>query len=50
MEEIKKQPFFENNNKRKYFDLLPENAILKKKYNQLLKMKPARKEMPLKKI
>jgi hypothetical protein len=38
MAEIKAQPFFENNNKRKYFELLPEDSILKKKYNQLLQM------------
>jgi hypothetical protein len=36
MEEIKGQPFFENNNKRKYFELLPEDSILKQKYNRLL--------------
>ena len=49
MEEIKEQPFFENNNKRKYFDLLPENAILKKKYNQLLKMNPGKERDALEK-
>lgn len=38
MEEIKKQPFFENNNKQKYFELLPDDSILKQKYTTLLKM------------
>ncbi len=38
-EEIKQQPFFENNNKQKYFELLPEESLLKQKYNKLLKMK-----------
>ena len=39
MEEIKHQPFFENNNKKKYFELLPEDSMLKQKYSKLLKMK-----------
>ncbi|MBW2605281.1 MAG: hypothetical protein JRE28_13375 [Deltaproteobacteria bacterium] len=39
MEEIKQQPFFEKNNKKKYFDLLPEDSMLKQQYNKLLKMK-----------
>ena len=39
MAEIKAQPFFENNNKQKYFELLPENSPLKQKYNDLLKMR-----------
>jgi hypothetical protein len=38
MAEIKAQPFFENNNKKKFFELLPENSLLKQKYNDLLKM------------
>jgi hypothetical protein len=38
MEEIRQQPFFENNNKKKYFELLPEESTLKQKYNKLLKM------------
>ncbi len=38
MAEIKSQHFFENNNKQKYFELLPEDSILKQKYNTLLKM------------
>lgn len=39
MEEIKQQPFFENNNKLKYFELLPEDSTLKQEYNKLIKMK-----------
>jgi hypothetical protein len=49
MEEIKKQPFFANNNKHKYFELLPEASILKKKYNQLLKMEHGKKRDALEK-
>jgi hypothetical protein len=40
MEEIRNQPFFKNNNKRKYFELLPEESLLRKKYDELLQMKP----------
>ncbi|MDH3875770.1 MAG: hypothetical protein OET07_16635, partial [Desulfobacteraceae bacterium] len=36
MEEIKQQPFYESNNKQKYFELLPEDSMLKQKYNKLL--------------
>jgi hypothetical protein len=39
MEAIKEQPFFEANDKSKYFNLLPEEITLKKGYNKLLKMK-----------
>jgi hypothetical protein len=39
MEAIKEQPFFEANDKSKYFDLLPEEIPLKKGYDKLLKMK-----------
>ncbi len=37
--EIKKLPFFEDNDKSKYFDLLPESSLLKQKYNLLLSLK-----------
>tara|TARA_R110002124_G_scaffold89692_1_gene229311 strand:+ start:39280 stop:41112 length:1833 start_codon:yes stop_codon:yes gene_type:complete len=37
-EEIKTQPFFENNEKGKYFEMLPSTAELKEKYQELLKM------------
>jgi hypothetical protein len=39
MEEIKQQPFFKDNNKSKYFELLPEESLLRKKYETFLKMK-----------
>jgi len=39
MEEIRKQPFFRNNDKSKYFELLPEESFLRKKYEELVKMK-----------
>ena len=38
IDRIKKQPFFKNNEKSKYFDLLPEKSPLKKAYNELLNM------------
>ena len=36
LEEIKLLPFFERNEKTKYFELLPDDSSLKKKYNYLL--------------
>jgi len=39
MEEIRKQPFFRNNDKSKYFELLPQESFLRKKYGELIKMK-----------
>ncbi len=36
LEEIKRLPFFEQNEKTKYFELLPDDSSLKKKYNYLL--------------
>jgi len=38
MERIRRQPFFETNDKRRYFELLPEEADLKQEYNRLLEM------------
>jgi hypothetical protein len=35
-EAIRWQPFFENNDKAKYFEMLPGGSDLKEKYNQLL--------------
>ncbi|MDZ7682771.1 MAG: hypothetical protein U5J63_13920 [Fodinibius sp.] len=35
-EAIKSQPFFEDNEKAKYFELLPDTSKLKKMYNQLM--------------
>jgi hypothetical protein len=49
MEDIKQQPFFENNNKQKYFELLPEDSMLKQKYNKLLKMKAGNERNDLEK-
>ncbi|MFV9644378.1 MAG: hypothetical protein ACNYWU_01010 [Desulfobacterales bacterium] len=39
MENIKKQPFFKENDKTKYFELLPDKSWLKIEYNKLLEMK-----------
>jgi hypothetical protein len=39
MEEIKNQPFFLNNDKAKYFQMLPEESPLKAGYEKLLQMK-----------
>lgn len=36
---VKKLPFFEENDKTKYFDLLPDSSVLKQKYNKLLFIK-----------
>jgi len=33
---IRNQPFFEKNDKAKYFELLPDNSTLKEKYNTLM--------------
>ena len=38
MEAIRKQPFFVLNDKKKYFELLPDESLLKKAYTKLLKM------------
>ncbi len=42
-EAIKAQPFFENNDKKKYFDMLPDTSVLKQKYAELQKMVNAEK-------
>ena len=39
-EEIKRLPFFAQNDKQKYFELLPEESPLKKDYRTLLDMQP----------
>lgn len=49
MEEIRKQPFFEDNDKHTYFNLLPEESPLKMKYKRLLNMKPGQKRNDLEK-
>ncbi|MEL7832902.1 hypothetical protein [Fodinibius sp. Rm-B-1B1-1] len=33
---IKNQPFFEDNDKAKYFEMLPDGSTIKEKYNQLM--------------
>ena len=35
-ESIKEQPFFENNEKAKYFELLPDSSALKNRYRELM--------------
>lgn len=35
-DEIKNQPFFQNNDKAKYFDLLPDGSQLKQKFSNLM--------------
>ena len=47
MEIIKKQPFFKENDKTKYFELLPDKSWLKIEYNKLLKMKAGLKRNEL---
>lgn len=39
MEAIRNLPFFEHNDKSKYFELLPDYSLLKKDYQRLLTMK-----------
>src|SRR4030042_4622330 len=38
MEDIRQQPFFSDNDKRKYFELLPDESPLKKDYSRLFAM------------
>ncbi|HEX6982616.1 MAG TPA: hypothetical protein VF181_07630 [Balneolaceae bacterium] len=38
-EAIRNQPFFEENDKAKYFEMLPDGSLLKEKYKQLMKSK-----------
>lgn len=47
IEAIRKQPFFIDNDKSRYFELLPEESFMKRDYNRLLNMKagPERNEM-----
>jgi hypothetical protein len=47
MERIRKQPFFEDNDKSKYFDLLPDESQLKQKYKDLLTMKEGTERLKL---
>ncbi len=43
MEKTRNLPFFENNDKKKYFELLPLESPLKKDYIKLINMEPGRK-------
>jgi hypothetical protein len=38
MERIRREPFFQDNDKRKYFEMLPDGSVLKKDYLRLLGM------------
>ena len=40
MEQVRSLPFFEKNEKSRYFDLLPDTSSLKKAYHDLLETKP----------
>lgn len=40
MEKVRSLPFFEKNEKARYFDLLPDTSTLKKAYQDLLAMNP----------
>jgi len=42
MEAVRNMPFFKNNDKKKYFDLLPSNSFLKNDYLKMLSMKASR--------
>ena len=39
LDKVKKLPFFEENDKTKYFNLLPDSSVLKQKYKKLLYIK-----------
>lgn len=39
LDEIKKLPFYKDNDKSKYFELLPDSSLLKQKYNLLFTLK-----------
>lgn len=47
LEAIKKLPFFEDNDKSKYFDLLPDSSLLKQKYVLLKSLKNENKKTEL---
>ncbi len=40
MDRVRMEPFFQDNDKRKYFEMLPEGSVLKKDYLRLLDMQP----------
>jgi hypothetical protein len=47
LEEVKKLPFFQENDKSKYFDLLPESSPLKQVYRTLLFLKDEKEKNKL---
>ncbi len=40
LEAIRQQPFFQNNDKTKYFEMLPDSSTLRQMYDKLLSMTP----------
>ncbi len=42
MDKIKGEPFFEDNDKRTYFEMLPSSSSLRKSYDRLMTMVPGR--------
>ena len=49
-EKIKSMPFFETNDKEKYFNMLPDESQLKLAYNRLLEMGPGQNRKKAEKI
>lgn len=49
-EEIKSQPFFQFNDKQKYFELLPEQSPLKEEYKKLLLMEEGQARSELERL
>lgn len=47
MAAIQNQPFFEDNDKRKYFEMLPASSPVKLDYDRLLSMKPGPERLQL---
>ena len=48
-DDIRNQPFFSDNDKAKYFEMLPDSSTLKKKWKQLLAMAPSKERESLEK-
>jgi hypothetical protein len=47
MEKVKKEPFFEDNDKRTYFEMLPLSSSLRKAYDRLMDMAPGKERKAL---
>jgi hypothetical protein len=47
MEKVKKEPFFEDNDKRTYFEMLPISSSLRKAYDWLMGMVPGKERKAL---